>query len=119
VIGQAGLDIDTASGLGATRNMDSNRLLLQAQLIERGALRYTPAGLPALDMRLQHESVVAQDGQNRKVSLELRAKAVGPITQALAALGMGSSCVFTGFLGSMRQGKGIVFHVTEFKPVAG
>jgi primosomal replication protein N len=99
--------------------MHSNRLLLHAQLIERGALRYTPAGLPALDMRLQHESVAMQEGQNRKVSLEIRAKAVGSVTQPLAALDMGSVCVFTGFLGSMRQGKGIVFHVTEFSPNAG
>ncbi|MEO8805817.1 MAG: primosomal replication protein N, partial [Burkholderiaceae bacterium] len=27
-----------------------NRLVLTAQLLERGALRYTPAGLPALDL---------------------------------------------------------------------
>ena len=33
-----------------------NRLLLSAQLVERAALRYTPAGLPALDVALKHES---------------------------------------------------------------
>ncbi|MEP7102565.1 MAG: primosomal replication protein N, partial [Burkholderiales bacterium] len=35
-----------------------NRLVLTAQLVERGALRYTPAGLPALDLSLKHESEV-------------------------------------------------------------
>jgi primosomal replication protein N len=35
-----------------------NRLVLQAQLVERGALRYTPAGIPALDLNLKHESQV-------------------------------------------------------------
>ena len=29
-----------------------NRLVLTAQLVERGAMRYTPAGLPALDLSL-------------------------------------------------------------------
>ncbi|HEX6362976.1 MAG TPA: primosomal replication protein N, partial [Albitalea sp.] len=30
-----------------------NRLVLQAQLVERAAVRYTPAGLPALDLVLK------------------------------------------------------------------
>jgi hypothetical protein len=33
-----------------------NRLVLSAQLVERGALRYTPAGLPAFDLELKNES---------------------------------------------------------------
>ena len=48
--------------------------------MERGALRYTPAGLPALDLSLKHESEVSEDGQPRKVSLEIRAVAIGEIT---------------------------------------
>ena len=54
-----------------------NRLVLAAQLVERGALRYTPAGLPALDLSLKHESEVSEDGQPRKVSLEIKAVAIG------------------------------------------
>ena len=47
-----------------------NRLVLDATLVERAALRYTPAGLPALDLGLKHESTVTEDGQPRKVSME-------------------------------------------------
>ena len=43
-----------------------NRLVLQAQLVERSAPRYTPAGLPALDLSLRHESTVSEDGQPRR-----------------------------------------------------
>lgn len=39
-----------------------NRLVLSATLVQRAALRYTPAGLPALDLSLQHESEVSEDG---------------------------------------------------------
>ncbi|RQP22084.1 primosomal replication protein N [Piscinibacter terrae] len=90
-----------------------NRLVLSAQLVERGAVRYTPAGLPALDLMLKHESEVTQDGQQRKVSMEIKARAIGEITRRLLQLEIGSSLGFAGFLGSQRNGRGIVFHVTE------
>jgi primosomal replication protein N len=90
-----------------------NRLVLMAQLVERGALRYTPAGLPALDLSLRHESTVTQDGQPRKVSLEIAARAIGEITHRAAALELGASHGFAGFLGSRRNGRGVLFHVTE------
>jgi primosomal replication protein N len=90
-----------------------NRLVLSAQLVERGVLRYTPAGLPALDLSLKHESEVTQDGQPRKVSMEIKARAIGEVTQRVARLELGSSHGFAGFLGSQRNGRGIVFHVTE------
>jgi len=90
-----------------------NRLVLSAQLTERGAVRYTPAGLPALDLVLKHESEVTQDGLPRKVSMEIKARAIGDITQRLLKLDIGSTLGFAGFLGSQRNGRGIVFHVTE------
>jgi len=90
-----------------------NRLVLTAQLVERGAMRYTPAGLPALDLSLKHESEITQDGTPRKVSMEIKARAVGQITQRLAGIEIGSSHGFAGFLGSQRNGRGVVFHVTE------
>jgi primosomal replication protein N len=76
-------------------------------------MRYTPAGLPALDLSLKHESQVQQDGQPRKVSMEIKARAIGEITQRIVALELGSTHGFAGFLGSQRNGRGIVFHVTE------
>jgi len=93
-----------------------NRLVLAAQLLERRALRYTPAGLPALDFELKHESELSEDGQPRKVSLQLRAVAIGGIVQPLAALELGSAGSFGGFLAAARNGRGLLFHVTDFEP---
>ena len=90
-----------------------NRLVLSAQLVARGALRYTPAGLPALDLSLKHESTLEQLGQPRWVTLEIKARAVGEITHRLGQLELGSRHAFAGFLGSQRNGRGIVFHVIE------
>ena len=90
-----------------------NRLVLSAQLVERGALRYTPAGLPALDLSLKHESEVTQDGKPRKIWFDIRARAIGDITARVEKLELGSTHGFAGFLGSQRNGRGVVFHVTE------
>ena len=90
-----------------------NRLVLTAQLVERGALRYTPAGLPALDLSLKHESEVTQDGKPRKVWFDIRARAIGEITARVEKLELGGTHGFAGFLGSQRNGRGVVFHITE------
>lgn len=90
-----------------------NRLVLQAQIVERGALRYTPAGLPALDMSLKHESQLTEAGRARRVAVEIRAVALGEITQPLAQLAIGAEAGFAGFISAQRNGRGVVFHVTE------
>ena len=93
-----------------------NRLVLAATLVERGAVRYTPAGLPALDMVLKHESEVSEDGLPRKVSLEIKAVAIGVITRSVGAMALGSLATFAGFLGATRNGRGLVFHITAIEP---
>ncbi len=95
------------------RDFAVNRLVLTASLLERGALRYTPAGIPALDLNLKHESELTQEGSTRKVSVEVKARALGEITRRLAQLELGSEHGFAGFVGSQRNGRGVVFHVTE------
>jgi primosomal replication protein N len=93
-----------------------NRLVLAARLVERRALRYTPAGLPVLDLELKHESELSEAGQLRKVALQLRAVAIGGITQAVAALDLGGDAQFAGFLAAARNGRGLLFHVTALEP---
>ena len=95
-----------------------NRLVLDATLVERAALRYTPAGLPALDLGLKHQSTVTEDGQPRKVSMEMRALAIGAITQVLMPLALGTGALYGGFLTSTRNGRGLLFHITSVEPLA-
>jgi primosomal replication protein N len=95
-----------------------NRLLLSAQLVERAALRYTPAGLPVLGLELKHESQLSEDGQPRTVSMQIRSVAIGSITQPLASMALGSSAQFAGFLAAGRNGRGVQFHVTAVEAAA-
>jgi primosomal replication protein N len=93
-----------------------NRLLLQAQLVDRAAMRYTPAGLPALDVGLKHDSELSENGLPRKVSMEMRAVAIGDVTQALLAMALGDAALFAGFVTSARNGRGLLFHITSVEP---
>ena len=95
-----------------------NRMVLSGLLVERQALRYTPAGLPALNVGLKHESTVSEDGQPRKVSMEMRAVAIGEITRTLSAMVLGTECLFGGFLAGARNGRGLLLHITSVEPLA-
>ena len=90
-----------------------NRLVLSATLSDRAALRFTPAGLPALDLMLAHASEVSHEGQVRKVSMSLKALAVGSTVAAVSPLALGATARFAGFLAPARNGRGLLFHITE------
>ena len=90
-----------------------NRLVLSARLDERGALRYTPAGLPALDLMLAHESDLSHEGQLRKVAVQVKALVIGELVNQVKLLPLGTEGVFAGFLASARNGRGLLFHITE------
>jgi primosomal replication protein N len=92
-----------------------NRTELTACIAEQAALRYTPAGLPALDLILEHASELQEAGQNRKVQLKLRALAFGSQAERLVKQAVGSVWTFKGFLATPRQGKSVVLHIQEFQ----
>ena len=92
-----------------------NRTELTACIAEQTALRYTPAGLPALDLILEHASEVQEAGQMRKVQLKLRALASGSLAERLGQQAVGSVWMFQGFLATPRQGKSVVLHIQEFQ----
>lgn len=92
-----------------------NQLVLTACIAELDALRYTPAGLPALNMRLEHESDIQEAGQVRQVKAAIKAVAFGSMAERLAKQVVGSAWKFNGFLATPRNGKNVVFHVQEFQ----
>lgn len=68
-----------------------------------------------LDVSLKHESEVAQLGAQRRISVEIRARAVGPVTDSLLAAELGVEHGFAGFIGAQRNGRGIVFHIQSIE----
>jgi len=91
-----------------------NQLLLTACIAEALPLRYTPAGVPALDLKLEHESSVPEAGQDRRVQALVRAVAFGATAERLAAQAIGSIWRFSGFVATPRNAKSLVFHIQDF-----
>ena len=94
--------------------MPANFLDLSACIAELDALRYTPAGLPALNLKLEHESETQEAGQIRQIKVAVKAVAFGAVAERLVKQPIGSVWRFSGFLGNTRHGKSIVFHIQEF-----
>ena len=92
-----------------------NQTILSACIAEAAALRYTPAGLPAIDLLLQHESEALEAGSRRQVKMEIRAVAFGTDAETLARQAIGSGFRFTGFLAAPRHGKHPVLHIQSFQ----
>jgi primosomal replication protein N len=94
----------------------TNRLTIDALLTERGDLRYTPAGIPAIECSLNHQSVQAEAGGERKVECELFAVAFGDVARKLATLPVGSALSCEGFLARRyRTGITVALHITDLE----
>jgi primosomal replication protein N len=93
----------------------ANSLVLTACVAELGALRFTPVGLPAIDLRLEHESTLDEAGQARQVKAALKAVAFGSVAERLARQALGSLWQFQGFLANPRNGKHPVLHIVDFE----
>jgi primosomal replication protein N len=94
-----------------------NQVDLTAGIAELSPLRYTPAGIPAINFILEHESEVLEAGVNRQVKLTIKAVAFGALAEQAAKLPLGKLFRFTGFLINARTSKGVVFHIQALDPI--
>ena len=88
-----------------------NHVELTACIVEAKPLRYTPAGIPAVNVVLEHESEIIETGVTRKVKLTVRAVAFGALAEQTGQLILGKAFRFTGFLINARTSKSVVFHI--------
>jgi primosomal replication protein N len=96
--------------------VQANRLLLDATLHERGDLRFTPAGIPAIDFMLRHASRQPEAGSDRAIECELAGVAFGEPARSLASVAPGSVLRCKGFLARRwRTGIALALHVHEFE----
>jgi primosomal replication protein N len=97
-----------------------NQVELSGRLLERGALRHTPAGLAALEFKLEHESEQDEAGARRKVQAEIGAIAFEANARLIAGRPLGSEMKLQGFLSAKsRRSKKLMLHVTHIEFVEG
>jgi primosomal replication protein N len=97
-----------------------NCLTLSGQLVERKALRYTPAGVPVSEGRLQHHSSQAESGVQRLVEVEIAVVALGEPARWLQAAPLGGAVSVTGFLAARgRSSRTPVLHINTLEFLEG
>jgi primosomal replication protein N len=95
-----------------------NRLCLVGSIIERDAIRYTPAGIPVVTARLQHSSQQIEAETNRMIEFEIPVVTIGKITGKMEKLEPGQIQRFTGFMARKSlKSKALVFHITDIASI--
>ena len=73
-------------------------------------VRYTPAGIPALNLTLKHSSEQIEANLKRTINCELSAKIMG--NDALIPLKIGDRIKTTGFIGNKSaKSNQLIFHI--------
>jgi primosomal replication protein N len=89
-----------------------NQYTVTAKLVLQQLLRYTPAGIPALDVTLEHE---AQDKDGHDATIQLTSIAFGMTAQTLAKLPLGSLLKVNGFLRHSQKSKKLIVQIETFE----
>ena len=96
----------------------SNRVTISGRLVERDTLRYTPAGIPMLNARLEHSSECVEADRPRSVELELPVVFAGKLAESADRLAVGRELTLAGFLAPRRKAsKTLVLHVTAYESI--
>jgi primosomal replication protein N len=86
------------------------------KIVERSALRYTPAGIPVVEFKLDHESEQDEAGTKRKVKAEISAVAFEAQAQLVSKIKLNSDLKVKGFLSAKtKRSKKLVLHVTNIE----
>lgn len=95
-----------------------NCLQLVASVIERNAMRFTPAGIPIINATLKHHSRQIEAEIERTIEFEVPVIAIGKITDKFQKLEIGQIHQFSGFLARKNQkSKSLVFHITDITSI--
>jgi len=96
--------------------LSDNLVVLRGRLVERDALRHTPAGIPIVKFRMAQQSKQAEAGTSRDVSFEIQAVAFEREAGLLAAAPLGMELRVTGFLDKKgRTSATLVLHATHIE----
>ncbi|MCD8505069.1 MAG: primosomal replication protein N [Burkholderiaceae bacterium] len=80
-----------------------NHVVITGELIERSALRYTPAAVAVLDLKLLHSETVDQAGVTRLIKFEIPIVAMGDLALMWQSVTLGQVLNVEGFLAAARQ----------------
>ncbi|HWY72300.1 MAG TPA: primosomal replication protein N [Burkholderiaceae bacterium] len=93
-----------------------NEIRLDGILVERAAMRHTPAGVPVVEAQIRHRSDVIEAGAPRTLEFVVNAIALGPIAGKLGRERLGAQLDLSGFLAPRsRRSSKLVLHLTGYQ----
>lgn len=89
-----------------------NRFVVDGELVELDGLRYTPAGVARIALKIRHASTQQEAGTPRQIQCEIPALALGAAAQQASSLQLGQRVKAEGFLAqrSLRNTQ-LVMHI--------
>jgi primosomal replication protein N len=75
-----------------------NRFVVDGELVELEDLRYTPAGIERVALKIRHASMQQEAGMQRQVQCEIPAVALGTAPRQASCLAAGQRVKAEGFL---------------------
>jgi len=94
-----------------------NEVVIDGRLLKRSALRYTPAGTPAIDVLIGHKSVQVEAGSPRKAQFEINATAIGEMALRMGAAKLSDLLQISGFLAARGiADRKLALHVVKVEP---
>ena len=89
-----------------------NRFVVDGELVELDDLRYTPAGVARIALKIRNVSTQQEAGMARQVQCEIPALALGTVAQQASVLKLGQRVKAEGFLAqrSLRNSQ-LVLHI--------
>ena len=93
-----------------------NNFSLDGEIVYLDKLRFTPAGLAVLSLRIKHTSRQKEASFSKIVNLEIESVVIGELTQEI--LTVGDRYLFDGFLEkkSLKSNQ-IIFHITQINKI--
>jgi primosomal replication protein N len=93
-----------------------NQVHLDGVLVERAAMRRTPAGVAVVEAQIRHRSDVIEAGALRSLEFMVNAVALGPVAGKLEREALGAQLDLSGFLAPRsRRSSKLVLHLTEYR----
>jgi primosomal replication protein N len=96
--------------------VSGNRIVLSGKILTIDPLRYTPAGIPALNLTLGHQSRQIEAGMEREVECEVQVVALGDLAQQTARCKVEDGIRIQGFLArKSRKSTQLVLHANRIE----
>ncbi|MCQ9615642.1 primosomal replication protein N [Paenalcaligenes niemegkensis] len=91
-----------------------NQLSFIGVIAEISVLRYTPAGMPVIELELDHSSEVEEAGLSRRLNFSISAVALGDMALQLADSPLGAVLKIQGFIAPLRKSSvRLVLHIQQ------